>query len=66
MGIREDLYTAQHCTVRISTRVGDGGQGRSLGIVSECQSPGWASHRSWCGVEHGTYRGAKEECSPRL
>lgn len=45
MGIREDLYTAQHCTVRISTRVGDGGQGRSLGIVSKCQSPGWASHR---------------------
>lgn len=79
MRIGEDLYTVQHCAVRISSRAGDGGQGRGLGIISECQSYDWASQarcgalcgfgadsRSWYAVEHGTYRGAKEECSSRL
>lgn len=79
MRIGEDLYPVQHCTVRISSRAGDGGQGRSLGIVSECRSHGWASQarhgtlfgfdadsRSWYEVEHETYRRAKEEYSPRL
>lgn len=40
MRMWEALYPARNCIVGISSRARDSGQGRSLGVTSECQSLG--------------------------